>query len=81
MTKTIREGTGCYTVYHGNWRVTVVKNPEIRGYAKWIAYANWDRYLIADPVATKTEAVAIAKQFIRSRLTEEFIRERITEKQ
>jgi hypothetical protein len=79
MTKTIREGAGCYTVYHGELKVTVVRNPEIQGYAKWIAYANWDKYLVADPVETKTEAVAVAKGFIRARLTEEFIRERVTQ--
>lgn len=79
LTRTIREGTGYYTVYHGNWRVTVVRNAEIQGYAKWIAYAQWDRYLVADPVETKAEAVSAAKEFIRARLTEEFIRQRVTE--
>ena len=65
--KTIRDSAGYYRVYHNQFTVTVLRNPELQGSAKWIAYANWDKYLVADPVFTKAEAIKIAFKMRKNR--------------
>ena len=59
-----RLGPGRYIVSNGDRTVTVIQNPQLRGAWKWIAYADWDRYMVTDPLPTKRDAVDQAKQML-----------------
>jgi len=65
--KVTRHGAGSYTVSSGDLRVRVVRveYPNCSG-TNWIASAEWDRWCISDPVATKREAVEFAVYALNS---------------
>jgi len=56
----IRVAAGYYEVVAGGRKVTIIRNPEMSGPAKWVAYAQWDKYFVTDPVCTLAEARACA---------------------
>lgn len=66
--KTVMVGPGAYTVCEGRLSVQIIRNYELQGPDKWIAYASWDPYLCTDPGPTKRWAVGQAQAMIRERL-------------
>lgn len=62
--KTTKHGPGSYSVYSRGRTAQVLRNPMLCGAAKWIAYAEWDRYCVTDPVLTYREARALAQDMI-----------------
>lgn len=59
---------GNYEIYFMDLVCTVLRNEELQGGAKWIAYAQWDKYTISDPVYTKSEAMEIAAKMIDTKI-------------
>lgn len=60
--KTTKIAAGDYEVTDGNRIVTITKRENIG----WIAGANWDRFLMTDPLWTKREAVAEAVKMLEN---------------
>lgn len=54
--KVTRTAPGFYRAVQGEHGVQILKNAQLRGSAKWVAYAEWDRYTVTDPVETFAEA-------------------------
>ena len=68
-----QEGPGAYKVSlkkNAHISATVVRNTQLRGANKWVTYANFDKYLVADPMRTKGEASWVAQTFVRGRMAE-----------
>jgi hypothetical protein len=61
-------GPGAYCVVQGLDAVHVIRNRDLRGPDKWIAYAAWTQYLVTDPLPTKKAAIEQAKLMIQDKI-------------
>jgi hypothetical protein len=61
---TVRVSAGIYHVSDGTRVVVLMRNPALRGPAKWTSYAQWDPNAANDPVMTKDEAQRAAYEML-----------------
>ena len=59
----VRNGPGAYTLTHEGLSMTIIRNPDLDA-GQWIAYANWDKHIVIDPVYTKREAMQQARSIL-----------------
>jgi hypothetical protein len=67
VTRPRRISHGVYRVAHvvTGLTVAVVRNDQLAGPDKWIAYAEWDTDIVIDPVRTMRDAVSAAGDILR----------------
>lgn len=64
MSTVTRTAPGFYVLSDGARAVNIIRNEELAGPDKWVAYATWDRYLSTDPLPTKRDAVRCAHEML-----------------
>lgn len=75
MTKTTRICPGEYTVGHGEYVVSISRMDFYDyKYGQWIARANWDQFLVTDPIIYLSDAKREAKKMVDEAIMDDLTR-------